>query len=85
MNSKIQEAYNRLSQARNGVNVAATELLNCHPVAHATRYPTLVKSVDFFVDTYRSTFLCFLELVIQAGLAVLAFAAAEVCNFKIFQ
>ncbi|KAJ7934041.1 hypothetical protein B0H13DRAFT_2306067 [Mycena leptocephala] len=34
--------------------------------------------IDFFVDTYRSTSLCFLQLVVQAGLAVLAAAAAEV-------
>ncbi|KAJ7466609.1 hypothetical protein B0H11DRAFT_1921797 [Mycena galericulata] len=46
VNSKIQEAYNRLSQARNGVNVAAAELLNCNPIAHATRYPMLLKSVE---------------------------------------
>ncbi|KAJ7799325.1 hypothetical protein B0H14DRAFT_3491687 [Mycena olivaceomarginata] len=33
-------------------------------------------AIDYFVDTYRSTFLCFLELVVQGGLAVLAAAVA---------
>ncbi|KAJ7646929.1 plasma membrane fusion protein PRM1 [Roridomyces roridus] len=33
--------------------------------------------INFIVDTYRSTFLCFLELVIQGGLAILAGAVQE--------
>ncbi|KAK7007093.1 plasma membrane fusion protein PRM1, partial [Favolaschia claudopus] len=37
--------------------------------------------IEFFVDTYRSTFLCLLELVIQAGLSVLAAAATEATSF----
>ncbi|KAJ7937674.1 hypothetical protein B0H13DRAFT_1852310 [Mycena leptocephala] len=39
--------------------------------------------INFFVDTYRSTFLCFLELVVQAGLAVLAAAVAEISNERV--
>ena len=47
---------------------------------------TVVEAViDFFVDTYRSTFLCFLELVVQAGLAVLAAAVAEVRIYNVYQ
>ncbi|KAJ7761301.1 hypothetical protein B0H14DRAFT_3165712 [Mycena olivaceomarginata] len=39
---------------------------------------TVIEAViDFFVNTYRSTFLCFLQLVLQAGVAVLAAAVAE--------
>lgn len=34
--------------------------------------------INFIVDTYRSTFLCFLELVIQGGLAILIGAVQEV-------
>ncbi|KAJ7495838.1 hypothetical protein B0H11DRAFT_2000813 [Mycena galericulata] len=33
--------------------------------------------INFIVDTYRSTFLCFLELVIQGGLAILIGAVQE--------
>ncbi|KAJ7480381.1 hypothetical protein B0H11DRAFT_2420578 [Mycena galericulata] len=43
---------------------------------------TVVEAIiDFFVDTYRSTFLCFLQLVVQAGLAVLGAATAEATTF----
>ncbi|KAJ6485856.1 hypothetical protein C8R45DRAFT_1098609 [Mycena sanguinolenta] len=35
--------------------------------------------INFIVDTYRSTFLCFLELVIQGGLAILI-GAVQVLN-----
>ena len=34
--------------------------------------------INFVVDIYRSTFLCFLELVVQGGLAVLIAAVQEV-------
>ncbi|EJT97254.1 hypothetical protein DACRYDRAFT_84813 [Dacryopinax primogenitus] len=37
--------------------------------------------IDFIVDMYRSTFLCFLELVIRGGLAVLIGAVQEVTSF----
>jgi hypothetical protein len=35
--------------------------------------------INFIVDLYRSTFLCFLELVVQGGLAILIAAVQEVC------
>lgn len=37
--------------------------------------------INFIVDIYRSTFLCFLELVVQGGLAVLIGAVQEVSGF----
>ncbi|KZO93306.1 hypothetical protein CALVIDRAFT_485901 [Calocera viscosa TUFC12733] len=37
--------------------------------------------IDFIVDMYRSTFLCFLELVIRGGLALLIGAVQEVTSF----
>ncbi|KAJ7442069.1 hypothetical protein B0H11DRAFT_1749418 [Mycena galericulata] len=45
-NTKIQNAYEHLSQARNGLNIAAATLLNCHPIDHPTRYTNLIKAVD---------------------------------------
>ena len=35
--------------------------------------------INFLIDIYRSTFLCFLELIVQSGLAVLIAAVQEVC------
>ena len=35
--------------------------------------------INFIVDTYRSTFLCFLELVVRGGLSILIGAVQEVC------
>lgn len=34
--------------------------------------------INFIIDTYRSTFLCFLELVVRGGLSVLITAVQEV-------
>lgn len=34
--------------------------------------------INFIVDTYRSTFLCFLELVVRGGLSILISAVQEV-------
>jgi hypothetical protein len=38
--------------------------------------------INFIVDTYRSTFLCFVELVVRGGLAILISAVQEVPYFK---
>jgi hypothetical protein len=35
--------------------------------------------INFAVDTYRSTFLCFLELVVRGGLSLIIGATQEVC------
>jgi hypothetical protein len=41
---------------------------------------TVMESIiNFIVDIYRSTFLCFLELVVRGGLAILIGAVQEVC------
>lgn len=37
--------------------------------------------INFIIDLYRSTFLCFLELVIRGGLSILISAVQEVCAF----
>lgn len=36
--------------------------------------------INFIVDLYRSTLLCFLELIVRGGLALLIGAVQEVCN-----
>lgn len=41
---------------------------------------TIVEAIiEFVIDIYRSTFLCFLELIIRGGLALLIGAVQEVC------
>ncbi|KAJ7029420.1 hypothetical protein C8F04DRAFT_1187815 [Mycena alexandri] len=45
-NTKIQDAYVCLSNARNSVNVAAAALLNCHPLGHLTCYASLLRAVE---------------------------------------
>lgn len=37
--------------------------------------------IEFIIDIYRSTFLCFLELIIRGGLALLIGAVQEVSPF----
>ena len=37
--------------------------------------------IEFIIDAYRSTFLCFVELVIRGGLSILIGAAKEVTDF----
>jgi len=34
--------------------------------------------INFVVDTYRSTFLCFLELAVRGGLSILIAAVSQV-------
>ena len=36
--------------------------------------------INFIIDIYRSTFLCFLELVVRGGLAIVIDAVQAVCN-----
>lgn len=38
--------------------------------------------INFIIDTYRSTFLCFLELVVRGGLSILIGAVQEVRTFR---
>ncbi len=46
---------------------------------------TILEGVlNFVIDIYRSTFFCFLELVVQGGLSVLIGAVNEVCNLGFF-
>lgn len=39
--------------------------------------------INFIIDTYRSTFLCFLELVVRGGLSILIGAIQEVCRLTL--
>jgi hypothetical protein len=39
--------------------------------------------INFIVDTYRSTLLCFVELVVRGGLSVLIAAVQEVQHFSL--
>ncbi|KAJ6607542.1 hypothetical protein B0H10DRAFT_1956157 [Mycena sp. CBHHK59/15] len=61
-------------------STAINDSLNAAQAALDLSITVVEAVIDFFVDTYRSTFLCFLELVVQAGLAVLAAAVAEISN-----
>ncbi|KAJ7711532.1 hypothetical protein B0H14DRAFT_3639357 [Mycena olivaceomarginata] len=61
-------------------STAINDSLNAAQAALNLSITVVEAVIDFFVDTYRSTFLCFLELVVQAGLAVLAAAVAEISN-----
>ena len=36
--------------------------------------------INFIIDIYRSTFLCFLELVVRGGLSILIEAIQKVCS-----
>lgn len=38
--------------------------------------------INFIIDTYRSTFLCFLELVVRGGLSILIGAVDEVSSVE---
>jgi hypothetical protein len=40
--------------------------------------------INFIIDIYRSTFLCFLEFVVRGGLSILIGAVQEVCKLVIF-
>lgn len=41
--------------------------------------------INFIIDMYRSTFLCFLELVVRGGLSLLIGAVQEVCSRRLSQ
>jgi len=40
--------------------------------------------INFIIDLYRSTFLCFLELVVRGALSIAISAVQEVCNLFFF-
>jgi K+-transporting ATPase A subunit len=61
----------QFADAANGTMNAAREAL----VLALTVMETII---NFIVDIYRSTFLCFLELVVRGGLAILIGAVQEV-------
>ncbi|KAJ7865924.1 hypothetical protein B0H14DRAFT_3133302 [Mycena olivaceomarginata] len=60
-----------------GYSIAVNDALTTAQAALNDSLTVVEAIIDFFVDTYRSTFLCFLQLVVQAGLAVLGAATAE--------
>ncbi|KAJ7922629.1 hypothetical protein B0H13DRAFT_1865646 [Mycena leptocephala] len=62
-------------------SMAVKDSLNVAQAALDLSITVIEAVIDFFVDTYRSTFLCFLELIVQAGLAVLTEAVAEATTF----
>ncbi|KAJ7934056.1 hypothetical protein B0H13DRAFT_1855527 [Mycena leptocephala] len=72
-----QAAFSASASFPRGYSIAVNDSPQAAQGALDFSLTVLEAIVNFFVDTYRSTFLCFLELVIQAGLAVLASAAAE--------
>jgi hypothetical protein len=54
------------------MGVASTALINALTVMEVI--------INFIIDMYRSTFLCFLDLVVKGGLAIVIGAVQEVCN-----
>ncbi|KAJ7755607.1 hypothetical protein B0H14DRAFT_3166404 [Mycena olivaceomarginata] len=64
-----------------GYSIAVNDALTTAQAALNDSLTVVEAIIDFFVDTYRSTFLCFLQLVVQAGLAVLGAATAEATTF----
>jgi hypothetical protein len=62
----------QIADAANGTMNAAREAL-------VLSLTVMEAIIDFIVDIYRSTFLCFLELVVRGGLAILISAVQEVC------
>ena len=40
--------------------------------------------INFIIGFYRSTFLCFVELVVTGGLSIVISAVQEVCNSSLF-
>ena len=57
------------------MGVANTALVNALTVMEVI--------INFIIDMYRSTFLCFLDLVVKGGLAIVISAVQEVCNLLI--
>ena len=67
----------QFADAVNGsMSVASTALINALTVMEVI--------INFVIDMYRSTFFCFLELVVQGGLAIVITAVQEVCNSLLF-
>ena len=62
----------QFADAANGTMNAAREAL-------VLSLTVMEAIINFIVDIYRSTFLCFLELVVRGGLAILIDAVQEVC------
>ena len=58
------------------MRVASTALINALTVMEVI--------INFVIDMYRSTLLCFLELVVKGGLAIVITAVQEVCNSLFF-
>jgi hypothetical protein len=63
----------QFADAVNGsMGVASIALINALTAMEAI--------INFVIDMYRSTFLCFLELVVRGGLAIMIAAVQVVCN-----
>ena len=74
----LAQASNRqVADAVNGtMNAARATLILALTILQAV--------INFVIDIYRSTFFCFLELVVRGGLAILIGAVQEVCSEHIF-
>ena len=58
------------------MGVASTALINA--------LTTMEAIINFIIGMYRSTFLCFLELVVKGGLAIMIAAVQVVCYLFLF-
>lgn len=57
---------------------AVNDSMNAARAALVLSLTVMEAIINFIIDTYRSTFLCLLELVVQGGLAILIAAVNEV-------
>ena len=66
-NKQINDAVQAtISGSKDAINLAIT---------------ALEAIINFFIDSYRSSFLCFIELIVHGALGVLIFAVQEVCHY----
>ncbi|EMD37320.1 hypothetical protein CERSUDRAFT_113973 [Gelatoporia subvermispora B] len=66
-NAQFSDAVNDLMDAARATMVIALTIMEA--------------IINFVIDTYRSTFLCFLELVVRGALNILISAVQEISNF----
>ncbi|TDL26080.1 hypothetical protein BD410DRAFT_742528 [Rickenella mellea] len=60
---------------------AVNDTMNAARAALVLSLTIMETIINFIIDLYRSTFLCFVELVVRGGLSVLIAAVQEISNF----
>lgn len=65
-----------------GITSAVNDTMNAAREALILTLTVMEAIINFIVDMYRSTFLCFLELVVRGALGILIGAVDEVCHTR---